>query len=405
MLAMIFLVLFATLSLAFYTCVTISVQIASNERSATRAMTAAESGATFVRYQLESLNLPFGTTPKVGTTMPSNVMQNLASSLANLLDASPNMGGKPVVVSADKKIYLPSSDGWITLDAAQGTRFRAIIEQPDETKFDLLVTIRGASQNAKVSRGIRTKYQRAPGVYALVGIESITMSGAAYTDSYDSSKNPTYSAATARKNGSIASNGNITLSGTSRVNGDARPGVGRVLTLQDTASLTGRSVPLAQNPAYPSVTLPPGATSLGAVSHTSGTFNQPGGTYVLDSLTLKGDTVINWQGPVTLYIKGAYSVEDNVVINTYKNLPQNRKLYFLPTCTTATWSGNNICVGELYAPDTNFTISGSVQKFGKITAKTIKNSSTGGMHADEALLDPSASGGYVPVQGTYTEVP
>jgi len=126
---------------------------------------------------------------------------------------------------------------------------------------------------------------------------------------------------------------------------------------------------------------------------------------VLDSLTLKGDTVINWQGPVTLYIKGAYSVEDNVVINTYKNLPQNRKLYFLPTCTTATWSGNNICVGELYAPDTNFTISGSVQKFGKITAKTIKNSSTGGMHADEALLDPSASGGYVPVQGTYTEVP
>jgi hypothetical protein len=42
-------------------------------------------------------------------------------------------------------------------------------------------------------------------------------------------------------------------------------------------------------------------------------------------------------------------------------------------------------VGELYAPDTDFTIGGGAQLFGRITAKTIRLSSSGGLHYDEAL--------------------
>jgi hypothetical protein len=42
-------------------------------------------------------------------------------------------------------------------------------------------------------------------------------------------------------------------------------------------------------------------------------------------------------------------------------------------------------VGELYAPDTDFTVGGSAELFGRITAKTITLSGNGGMHYDEAL--------------------
>jgi len=79
-------------------------------------------------------------------------------------------------------------------------------------------------------------------------------------------------------------------------------------------------------------------------------------------------------------------------------------LYFLPTCAVATWSGTNTCVGDLYAPDTNFTVSGSVQKFGRIIAKSITNSSTGGMHADDALPQPGGMSSYAPDTNTYEEI-
>ena len=74
------------------------------------------------------------------------------------------------------------------------------------------------------------------GAYSLIGINGITMSGSAYTDSYDASQGA-YSAGSANHRGSIASNGNISLGGTVKVDGDARCGVGK------TTSLGARSSP------------------------------------------------------------------------------------------------------------------------------------------------------------------
>ena len=88
----------------------------------------------------------------------------------------------------------------------------------------------------------------------------------------------------------------------------------------------------------------------------------------------------------------------------YQNNPKNRVINFLPTCTTAAWSGTNTCVGDLYAPDTNFTVSGSVHKFGRIIAKTINNSSSGGMHADDALPQPGGMDSYQADFSTYEEI-
>jgi hypothetical protein len=395
MLAMLYLVLFTVLAVGFYAASATSVQISSNEERTARAVLAAETGLDFMQFQMAGLNLPYGTTT-------ANLMDRVASALAYNLNTTPNMGGS-TVTNTGGTIYIPSQTGWIFIGGRPNTRFQATITQtPGTTR--LVVTVRGCAVGSTLVRGMRMSFVPESASYALAGLNGITMSLNAFTDSYDSSTG-SYSAATARKNGSIVSNGHITLSNTVRINGDARPGIGKTLTIKDSAVVTGRRNHVPAPLSYPSVTLPAGGyTSLGTVNTTSGTQNLPGGVYVIDHLTLGGSAIVNWQGPVTIYVRYSYNVSGGVVINTYQGKPANRKIYFLPTCTTATWSGSNTCIGDLYAPDTDFTISGSVRKLGRITARSINNSSSGGMHADEALPNPGGAGSYLPDASSYTEL-
>jgi hypothetical protein len=73
----------------------------------------------------------------------------------------------------------------------------------------------------------------------------MTMGSTAFTDSYNSSKGA-YNAATANKNGSIASNGNIVLNNTAKVKGNAMYGTNGTITIA-----TSRGSP-AHHPGPPS---------------------------------------------------------------------------------------------------------------------------------------------------------
>jgi hypothetical protein len=222
------------------------------------------------------------------------------------------------------------------------------------------------------------------GEYAIIGLEGVTMTGTSSTDSYDSSKGP-YSASNTGHKGSIASNGDIALTGNGEIDGDARNGIGKSTTTGGTAQVTGQIAPLTTPLKLPSVTLPSSYIDLGDVYQSSGTVHIPGGVYLFRSITLSGTAHIVWDGPVTFYVRDSYALSGSVVIDTYQNIPANRIMNFLPTCKTATWSGSHSCVGELYAPDTDFSVGGSAELFGRITAKTIKLTGNGGMHYDEAL--------------------
>jgi hypothetical protein len=391
---MMYLMIFATMAVGFYASTNVNALVAHSENDAAFAFAAAESGSDFMRYQMANLTLPYGTTT-------TNLLSNTTLVLGNELNGTPNLGSNTVSLAAGA-INIPSATGWITLDSKLKTRFRATITQKPGTST-LIVTVRGGSATSTMTRAVRMEYKPSFRPHVLIGLNSVTMSSSAYTDSYNSTKGP-YSAATAGKNGSIASDGNITLSNTAKVNGDARPGPLKTVTLNDSASVTGMKLPMSTSITYPSVTLPVGITNLGDVTMSSGTQTLAGGTYLIRNLNLSGTATITWTGPVTLYIQSSYNVKDNVVINAYQNKPANRVLYFLPTCATATWSGSNACVGDLYAPDTNFTVSGSVQKFGRIIAKSINNSSSGGMHADDALPQPGGMSSYAPDASTYEEV-
>lgn len=403
-LAMLYLVLFAALALGFYAQVTASAQLAGNERRAQEAQVAAESGARFLQFHLNAVNI-------AGGLSSDQAFAQLYSQLRTRLEGTGNLGGRslgytPGSAGVPGEIRIPDAPtDYISLRTG-GPRFRAVItDAAPRVKVKFVGLSGSATAGSGISRAFELQYQRAPRHYALIGLNGVTMTAGAFTDSYDASKGP-YAAATARSNGSIASNGNVALSNTAKVNGDVRYGAGSTLSVTSGASITGISLPMTSSAAYPSVTLPAAGTytDLGDVNNSSGTQFVSGGTYVINNLTLSGTAKIVWQGPVKLYIKSSYNVSGDVQISTYQNLPVNRQLYFLPTCTTATWSGTNVCVGDLYAPDTDFTISGSVQKQGRIVAKSINNSSSGGMHYDESLPAPNDQVSYTPVANTYLEV-
>ena len=395
---MLYMVLFATLAVGFAEATSMNVQISRNQRNLEQARVSADAGMSFARYYLGTMTLPIGTSN-------ANLLTNVAAQLGVQLNNTANMGGTGhtvAVTNTGTTIYLPSQGGYMTLDNATGGKFQILITQNGN---NLVVTSHGMGVDGNVVRGVQMQFGPAPKPYALVGSSGVTLSGPAYTDSYDASKGA-YVQATAHQVGSIASNGNIALSNTVKVNGDARYGTNSTITVKDTASVTGLSAPLTAPISYASVTMPAAGTytDLGDVSMSSGTQSLPGGTYVIHNLTLSGTAIINWTSAVKLYITTSYNVSQSAQINTYKNLPVNRTLYFLPTCTTATWTGTNICVGDLYAPDTDFNISGSVDMMGRIIAHSITNSSSGGMHYDESLPAPQGQGGYAPTPGTFIEL-
>src|SRR5438128_856874 len=119
-LAMLYLVIFATLALGFYTAVTTSVQIAHNDERAMNAQIAAESGLQFMRYQLGQVRFP-------GSTPTDQILQEVFNDLVAQTLNSANLNGHPIGM-AGGTIYVPgSADGYyIPLDDA-GAGFRATI--------------------------------------------------------------------------------------------------------------------------------------------------------------------------------------------------------------------------------------------------------------------------------------
>src|SRR4051794_16968168 len=230
--AMVFLVLFAVLAVGFAECEVMNAQISRNEKCQQQAMSAAESGLAFVRYQFGKFSLPAGTDS-------TNLIANVAARLGASLNGSANMGGAPVTV-AGATIYIPSATGWVTQDATSRTRFQVTIMQNGNA---LVVTSHGTAGDGSLVRGVQVQFVREPKPYALAGVSSVSLSGGAFTDSWDPDDSDAtkraYSSAKAYFAGTVASNGNITLSNTAKVNGDLRYGVTGIASIAPSAKVSG----------------------------------------------------------------------------------------------------------------------------------------------------------------------
>jgi hypothetical protein len=186
---MLFLVVFSALALGFYAATTTSSQLAENERRAASAMSAAESGLHFLRYELSRLDIPY--------TMPPHVQfEEIHMQLSGNLDGTANLGTSFVGYDPlTPAITIPNA-GYIKLDPEGKQRFKARIERAGDV---LVAKVTGRTDGAEAGRGIEVKFAKA--------------------------KN-----ATAIFNYGVASRGRVVTSGSSTITGLTDPTKGSVLS-------------------------------------------------------------------------------------------------------------------------------------------------------------------------------
>jgi len=150
-LAMIFLVLMSMLVIGFYAQTNTSAIVSSNEHHAALALASAESGMDFMRYQLSTISIP-------PSTPQNQVFSYIADRLETALEATPNLTGNSVGVTASLITIPANPNSYIKLDNS-GQQFRATIEPGNDGT--IRVKVIGRSLNvSNNNRLVQLDYRR-----------------------------------------------------------------------------------------------------------------------------------------------------------------------------------------------------------------------------------------------------
>jgi hypothetical protein len=245
---------------------------------------------------------------------------------------------------------------------------------------------------------------KTPPCRGIWGLDRVTVSGDAVTDSYDSAES-WYSPLTSGVHGDVCSNGPIEVIGSAEVFGDAGAGpgyeveergnavvhgastpgnsvkrfepvdMGDVATVNDNASIglttTGRD-PIRDRAAGWDLRLGSGADSL-----TLGP-----GTYYFTSISIGSQATLITTGDVTIYVSGDVRMAGGAIVNTTQD-PHSLTIY--STGSTFELYGGTGFHGTLYAPNTDVYLIGSSAYYGEIVGKTVDIGGTATIHVDESL--------------------
>lgn len=232
--------------------------------------------------------------------------------------------------------------------------------------------------------------------YGIVGLNFVTMSGGA-SDSYYSASNVTGYSSAPQNSGTIASNGNITLNGGAAINGNALAGPGMTVNASPSA-VSGTIGNLTQALSFPNVSFGNAASSNNNASIPSTYFSSSkdltlnggatltlsSGTYFIRNLAITGGSSLQFLGPVTMYVTGSVSLSGGSV-STSANVPSNFRLY-VGSSGTVTVSGSSTLYADVYAPQSDFTISGGGTLAGRIVALSITESGNSNLYYDMSLV-------------------
>jgi len=255
----------------------------------------------------------------------------------------------------------------------------------------------------------------------ITGAGGITMSGQADIDSYDStalnaSGNPagydglkadgTYNKG---QQGDIASNGAITLSGQSKVWGNANPGPG--YPFSGVPNVTGTygtlPAPITIDPIPDAVVAAALANNVNGnitktvmvggvptqvpytitgynLSDSTDEINLPGGTYYFASISISGTAKIKILGPSTVYVVGNINISGQGIVNT-GTMPKDLLLY--STGSDIKVSGQAPFYGAIYAPNATVTYTGQSDFYGSIVCGHNVDKGQAGLHYDKALAN------------------
>jgi Tfp pilus assembly protein PilX len=147
-LAMLFLVLFASLALGLYTASATNAIVSTNEKNGTISLTAAESGMDFVRYQFSRIRIP-------PTIPPDQVFSYVADHLQDALEGTGNLGTNTVAVTSSTVFVPANPNAYIKVDN-NGAEFRATLERMGQ---QIRVKTTGRYINASASnRAVQMDY-------------------------------------------------------------------------------------------------------------------------------------------------------------------------------------------------------------------------------------------------------
>src|SRR5262245_40870268 len=146
--AMLFLVLFASLAVGLYTASATNAIVSTNEKNGTISLTAAETGMDFVRYNLGKIRIP-------PATPPDQVFTYVADHLQDALEGTGNLGNNRVAVAGNTITIPANPNAFIKVDNS-GAEFRATLEKLGS---DIRVKTTGRYINASASnRAVQMDY-------------------------------------------------------------------------------------------------------------------------------------------------------------------------------------------------------------------------------------------------------
>jgi Tfp pilus assembly protein PilX len=262
------------------------------------------------------------------------------------------------------------------------------------------------------------------------GCGSVSLSGGATTDGWDSAHGGTYATTKNNTEGSVGSNGNVSMSGGVQVGGNLGASNTTVGACPDgITSSGGAGLVAGQNPpnqyqavspplVIPTPPAPNPAPPVGNVTIHGNTSMVPGtygdlklsggavltlspGVYNLNSISLSGNSTVNISpaGQVTLNIAGSGAA--NAVdfsggsVSNNTGVPNNFQVNYAGTggVSVSGGSGSYIVVD---APNAAVKLTGNSDIFGAVVGKTIQNSGGVKFH-----VDFSARVGAIPPSGNY----
>ncbi len=244
-----------------------------------------------------------------------------------------------------------------------------------------------------------------------IGIQGVTTSGDLTTNSYDSFDG-SYDPATAGNQGSLCSDGSITVGGSAYIDGDVRAGEGQTTTINGgTLDITGQlgnretQLNLPSVDASPYAILndnlllpkykPPMSGWIDPINGATGDFKLEGGavydippgTYYFNSMTLVGGSVLNISGKTVIYVTGSVDFHGGSQVNNNTELANN--LWINVTGPeNVNINSSTTFYGVVYAPDSDVHYAGSADYFGAIVGKTLAISGNAIAHYDESLDVP-----------------
>src|SRR6266581_281540 len=319
---------------------------------------------------------------------------------------------------------LVVGSGWTALP--NHASYRVVIYKADSGQLQQFVVIAQGRRPSQVG-GQATVTALVTGVpvfkWGIFTQNGITISGGGITDGYNSGNGP-YDPTAIDSSGSLATNGNITLSG----GGTAVKGDAAAAGTNSGGTVTGsRSNGVTAFPTLPTLACPAGGyTPAGNVPISSGitynaatgvltvsggknlTLTPPPSQYYFSSLTLSGGSTltINSAGQhVDIYIENKLDLSGGGIINT----AATQTALGIWACGTPaspqgwTLSGGSGAYFSVYAPNHDITVSGSGDLYGAIVGRSLNSSGGSKVHYDEALTQlPSKN--LVTVSGSWAEV-